>query len=267
MKYDFLGIDEGKQILFRGNTTGKIQWSVELSEFPTARAMQRLNNKEALIGYDRGYFVVDVDTGSITHRCDRWTNVSSAQRLTDGTTLITGINLGNEKGIWVVTLDASDKVIHSVVRSGNYVRLLEPTDSGSYLLCTNRKITETNKNLKTIREFKAWGFKHAWKAVRMKDGTTLISAGYGGFMTRFTKDGTLLQKFGQTGTVPAEVKPFFYANFHFTHDGNILVANWQGHGPKQGHKGRQLICFGEDGTYKGSWSFPGVSSLQGLLVL
>jgi hypothetical protein len=50
-------------------------------------------------------------------------------------------------------------------------------------------------------------------------------------------------------------------------DGGFLVANWQGHGPDNGAKGRQLIHFGPDGRYLDSCSLPGVSSLQGILVL
>jgi hypothetical protein len=79
--------------------------------------------------------------------------------------------------------------------------------------------------------------------------------------------------------VPPEVNPFFFASFAFIDggggedggaggEGDILVANWQGHGPDNGHKGRQLLLFGPDGEYKEGWSFPEtVSSLQGLLAL
>jgi len=263
MKYDFIGIDEGKQTLFSGNTQGEIQWTVALPDLPAAHSLQRLNANEALIGYSKGYFVIKISTGEIVHRHDRWTKVTSAQRLTDGTTLITGIDLGDEKGIWVVTLDGSEKLIHSVVRSGTHMGLMETTDRNTYLLCTPKKVIETTKELKTLREYKTRGFKHPWKAVRINDGKTLVSAGQGGFMAIFDHTGRVLKKFGQKGTVPDQVMPHFYANFHFTHDGNILVANWLGHG----HQGRQLLCFGKEGTYKGSWSLPGISALQGILVL
>lgn len=268
MEYEFLGIDEGKQNLVKGNTSKGIQWVTDLSDYPTARAMQRLNSEQALIGYDAGYFSVDIASGKILHDCRRWSKVTSAKRQTDGTTLITGLDLGNSRGIWVVTLDENDRVVHSVNRKGNYVRLMETTEEGTFLLGVNRRFIETDRSLAKLREFKARGFKHAWKAVRLPAGTTLVSAGYGAFMARFDAEGNQIQKFGQSGSVPAEVSPYFYANFHFGHDGNLLVANWQGHGPNRGNRGRQLICFSPEGEYIDSWSFGNtVSSLQGLLVL
>jgi hypothetical protein len=104
--------------------------------------------------------------------------------------------------------------------------------------------------------------------MRLPDGGLLVSAGYGAFMARFDAAGTLLGSFGHARQLPAEVAPFFYASFQQLADGRLLVANWQGHGPDNGHKGRQLLAFAPDGQLLATWSDPDrISSLQGILLL
>ena len=66
MDYQFIGIDEGKQNLLKGSTTGKMDWIVDLADYPTARAMQRISETEVLIGYSKGYFTVDIDSKAAT---------------------------------------------------------------------------------------------------------------------------------------------------------------------------------------------------------
>lgn len=269
MNYEFIGIDEGNQNLLRASTEDtKVKWKLDLSDFPTARAIQRIDADQVLLGYDRGYCIVDITEGNILHVCEKWKGVTSAHRMPDGTALITGMNLEGQKGITVLTLNNDDRIINTACRRGGYVRLLSPIEDGGYLICINRALGETDLNLKMIRKFRARGFQHIWKAHRYKDGTTLVSAGYGAFMALFSVEGKLIRKFGMKGDLSPEIRPYFYANFDHAHDGNLLVANWQGHGPDNGYKGKQLLCFNSEYEYLDSWSFPNeISSLQGILVL
>ena len=145
---------------------------------------------------------------------------------------------------------------------------MRTTDLGTYLFCMNDHILETDTALIALNAMRAPGFEHAWKAERMADGYTLVSAGYGAFMARFDRRGNLTSTFGGVNLMPEEVSPFFYATFQVLDDGRVLVANWQGHGPGNGHKGRQLLEFGATGKLLDSWSDPHkISSLQGILIL
>lgn len=269
LNYRFLGIDEGKKNLLKADTaSSRVQWLVSLSDYPQSRDMQRLNNETVLIGYENGYFVCEISTGKILHICDEWNSVTSVRRLSDGNTLVTGLDLAGEEGVCVLTLDKHDKIVEKRTRTGDYVRLMRPGSGDSFLFCTNDHIIETDLQLKEIRRFASEGFLHAWKPMVLTTGDILISAGYGAFMARFTSNAELLQTFGRKEDLPEEIEPNFYASFAIAEDGNILVANWQGHGPDNGQKGRQLICFTSEGEYLESWSFPDdISSLQGLLLL
>jgi hypothetical protein len=269
ISHRLLAIDEGRQQLSLIDTaTDTFHWTLDLSDYPLARDMQRLDQQRVLVGYDRGFFELDIDTGRVLASCARWTEVTGACRRPDGTTLVTGYNLDGTGGVNVLTLNRDNAVIKADRRDGDYVRLMRVTPAGTYLLCTNDHILETTPQLAAIRKLSAPGFEHAWKAERLQDGTTLVSAGYGAFMARFSANGELIERFGSAGQMPAEVAPFFYATFQQLEDGHLLVANWQGHGPDNGGKGRQLLEFDAARRLVGTWSAPDrISSLQGILPL
>jgi hypothetical protein len=265
----FLGIDEGRQQLSLIDTrSGEFAWTLDLAAYPLARDMQRLDEKRVLVGYDRGFFELDWRSGRVLADCGRWTDVTAVTRRADGTTLVTGMGLDGRAGVNVLTLDAAGALVHSAYREGDYVRLMRVTPQNTYLLCTNDHIKETTPELVELRRFGAPGFEHAWKAERLDDGATLVAAGYGAFMAVFDTDGQLVRRFGDAEEVPAAVEPFFYASYAFLPDGELLVANWQGHGPDNGHKGEQLLRFDTAGRLVGAWSAPErISSLQGLLLV
>lgn len=262
-----LAIDEGRQRLHLIDTQNPdAGWSRDMADYPLPRAMQRIGAQRVLVGFDRGFIELDIETGEVLRVCDRWSGVTAVHRLDDGCTLVAGMDLnGTPNSIDLLMLDRDNNVMTRTRRDGDYVRGLTRTDTG-YLLCTNDHILETDFALQAVRKLAAPGFEHAWKAHRFADGSTLVSAGYGGFMARFDADGRLAGTFGGAGQVPDDVAPFFYASFVVLDNGHILVANWQGHGPDNGHKGRQLLEFDADGGLVGSWSdAEKISSLQGIL--
>ncbi|WP_053228382.1 hypothetical protein [Spirochaeta cellobiosiphila] len=268
LKYKFLGYDEGKQTLGTYDTTNPDWgWTLNIDDYPLARDLQHIGTNLALVGFDRGYFELDSKSGQIHKVVDRWKDVSSCRRMENGNTLVTGLDL-EEKGINVLTLNPRDELVNVATREGVYVRMMRPTDSGTFLIGSDSHFLETNSELIEIQKLSHDKFLHAWLAHRYKDGSTIVSAGYGAFMAKFDKAGQLLETFGGHNEVPEEIAPFFYAAFEILPDGGVLVANWQGHGRDNGTKGKQLVEFDINGKYRGSWSNPErISSLQGLLLL
>lgn len=269
MKHRLIAIDEGKQQLALIDTSDPhYGWTRALADFPIARDLQRIAADRVLVGFERGFVEIAIHSGEVLRVCQRWHGVTAVTRRDDGSTLVTGENLDGRGGVNVLTLDRDLNVVNNAQRPGNYVRLMRPSGDGGYLLCLNDHILDTDAALATRRTLRAPGFEHAWKAERQADGTTLVAAGYGAFMARFDADGKLAGTFGGRDSVPAAVAPFFYASFQVLADGRILVANWQGHGAENGHKGRQLLEFDAAGRLLDSWSDTArISSLQGILVL
>lgn len=269
-RHRLLCIDEGRQRLLLVDTADPdYGWTLDLAAMPLARDLQRLDRERALVGFDGGFFELEIATGKVLRVCERWSGVTAVCRLDDGRTLVTGQDLDGASGhVTVLTLDTALRQTGAVRVAGDYVRLMRRTPAGRYLLCTNDHILETTEQLAPLRRLAAPGFEHAWMPLRLDDGGTLVSAGYGAFMARFDGEGQLAATFGGAASVPPEVMPYFYASFQLQADGRLLVANWQGHGPDNGHKGRQLLEFDARGTLIGSWTDPQrISSLQGILVL
>lgn len=270
LNFKLLGYDEGKQTLGTYDTQNP-DWgwtlSLEVEDLPMGRDLQKIGPNRVLVGFDRGYFELNLDRGIVTKIIDRWSNVTSTRRLNNGTTLVTGIDLV-DKGINVITLDINDDIIKVVSREGDYVRMMRPTPNGTYLLGSDDHFLETDHGLVGKKNFSTPGLEHTWLAHRFSNGSTLLSGGYGAFMVMFNSNGSLNKKFGSKQDVPLEVSPFFYASFELLSHGGILVANWQGHGRDNGSRGRQLVEFDKNGDYLGSWSDKNrISSLQGILII
>jgi hypothetical protein len=265
----FLGIDEGSHQLFKGDTgSSDLHWIQPIPNLPQARDIHRLDHDRCLIGYDRGFFICEIATGKILEDCSKWEKVTSVVPQPNGYFLVTGLNLAGHDGVTVLLIDETYRVADSWSRPGDYVRLMRPSTHQTYYFCVNDHILETDLNLDTLTTFASPGFLHAWKPHQLPSGDLLVSGGYGAFMARFSAQGQEIQTFGRVDQVPQEIQPNFYANFDLDSQGNIYVANWQGHGPDNGSKGRQLLCFSPAGEFMDSWSYgKNISSFQGVLLV
>ncbi|PTX91202.1 hypothetical protein DB354_21460 [Opitutus sp. ER46] len=230
--------------------------------------MQLVGCGRVLIGHHHGYTEFDLATGARVKELASLKGVTSVRRLPNGHTRLAGVNLLDATGVVLAELDAQDRVIEKQVLEGDYVRLMRETAAGTFLMMCNTRIRETDRAGKTLRELPVEGFLHAWKALRRPDGTIISSAGYGAFMVELDPNGRELRRFGGKGQVPEAVHPFFYAMFQLLPNGDVVVVNWQDHGPGHGAAGVQLLQFNPAGEIVWQWNEPAlISSLQGVIVL
>ena len=268
IRHEFIAVDEGHATLLRVNERDQSKnWLVPVGR-PAARDMQLIGGNKILIGHHHGYTEFDITTGKILKEFKSLEGVTAARRQPDGHTLIAGVDIPGAKGVAVLELDADDREIHRAIFPGDYVRLIRQTNDGTYLMSCNDRIREGSRDGKYLREFPVEGFYHAWKSLRLPNGNLIVTAGYGAFVVELDASGKVLRKFGGKESVPEKVRPFFYAMFQLLPNGNIVLANWQGHGPGFGNSGVQLLEFDPAGEIFWSWSKPDlISSLQGVLVL
>ncbi|HTZ22213.1 MAG TPA: hypothetical protein VMC06_15120 [Opitutaceae bacterium] len=268
IKHEFVAIDEGlAHLLYVNENAPAKNWLVPIGQ-SQARDLQLIGGNRMLVGHDAGYAEFDLTTGRKVAEVASYHGVASARRLPNGHTLITGVNLGGATGVVVLELDATNTAVNRIVYPGNYVRLLRQTARGTFLLMTDTAIREGDATGAIVWEAKVDGFRHAWKAVRLPDGHTLASAGYGAFLVELDATGKIVRKFGGKEETPTAVNANFYATFQLLPDGDVVVANWQGHGPGHGSSGVQLLEFDRNGAIVWQWSEADkISSLQGVLVL
>ena len=149
----------------------------------------------------------------------------------------------------------------------DYVRLVRETGSGTFLITANNIIFEGNKNGDIVWKAVIGDAEktHAWQALRLANGQTVVSTGYAKKLEFFAADGKLLD----TITGPAAVNPNFFAGFQILPNGNYIVANWQGHGPKQGASGTQVLEYTATGHLAWSWKQDAArfSSLHSVIVI
>jgi hypothetical protein len=268
ISHEFVAIDEGHaSLLHIDERDAARNWLVPIGH-PMARDLQPVGDGRILVGHHHGYSEFDLRLGRSVREFAGLNGVTSARRQPNGHTLLTGVNLAGVDGVVVLELDQQDQQVDCVAFPGNYVRIMRQTIDGTYLMPCNDRIREGTRDGRYAREFLVDGAVHAWKGLRLSNGHLLVSAGYGAFMAELDSNGHLLRRFGGSESLPAHVRPFFYAMFQILQNGNIVVANWQGHGPGLGRSGIQLLEFDAAGNLAWSWSkAEWISSLQGVLVL
>lgn len=268
IQHEFIVIDEGHATLLHINERDQSKnWIVPIGQ-PAARDMQLIGGGKILIGHHHGYSEFDLALGRLVKEFKSLEGVTAVRRQLNGHTIIAGVDIPPTKGVVVLELDENDREISRVIFPGDYVRLIRQTEQGTYLMSCNDRIREGSCDGKYLREFPVEGFFHAWKSLRLPNGNLIVTAGYGAFVVELDPTGKIIRKFGGKDQVPEKVRPFFYAMFQLLPNGNVVLANWQGHGPGFGSSGVQLLEFNGAGEIVWSWSKAElISSLQGVLVL
>jgi len=268
IQHDFIAIDEGHATLLHINERDQSKnWLVPIGQL-AARDMQLIGGGKILIGHHHGYSEFDIALGRLVKEFQSLEGVTAVRRQPNGHTLVAGVDIPGASGEAVLELDANDREIHRAIFPGDYVRLIRQTEQGTYLMSCNDRIREGAPDGTYLREFPVEGFYHAWKSLRLPNGNLLVTAGYGAFVVELDPSAKVIRQFGGKDQVPEKVRPFFYAMFQLLPNGNLVLANWQGHGPGFGSSGVQLLEFNVTGDLVWTWSKPElISSLQGVLVL
>ncbi len=291
IQHDFLVIDEGLSDLMRVDQADPRQgWRVHLGR-EQPRDMQLEGANRLLISHDHGYSEHDLATGALLKDVSAFHDVSSARRLPNGNLLLAGVDfdrpkthpgdgpLGDPAGrhILLVEYDPAGAVVRRTAYPGDFLRLVRETATGTYLCGTNLTLKEADGAGNWIGEISEVGFQHAWMALRLPNGDTLLSAGSAtpvpprkfasSFLEEVDPAGAIVRKFGDAGHVPSRAHPNFYAMFQVLPSGHVVAANWQGHGAGHNHAGPQILEFDGEGAVAWEWSDPSVSSVQGVLVL
>ncbi len=268
IKHDFLAIDEGlAQLLHVDENDPTKNWIVRTGH-PQARDLQLIGGGRVLVGHDAGYTEFYIASGKVAKDVAVFKGVTSARRLPGGNTLLAGPNLAGEKGVVILEIDATTAVKKKTIFPGTYVRLLRETAQGTWLMMNDTMIREGRRDGTLLHEWTVAGFRHAWKAVRLPNGHTLASAGYGAFMVELDVQGGVARRFAAAGQMPAAVNANFYATFQLLPNSHIVLANWQAHGPGHGASGVQLFELDAKSAIVWQWSEAKlISSLQGVLVL
>ena len=262
----FLLRDEGlSQLSYVDLTKPADNWHTPV---PAGRDLQLVGGGRVLLGTGTGYEERDVASGSKMYELNSFNGTIAARRLRNGNTLLVGLNWQGKQGIVLLEVDKSGATKRLIVYPGfNYVRLVRETVTGTFLVTADDTIFEGNPDGSILWRAKIVGRDkpHAWQALRLSNGQTIVSSGFAANFQVFDKEGKLVDTIGG----PANTRPHFYAGFQVLPSGNFVVTNWQGHGPSFGGSGVQLLEYTRAGKLVWSWKQDSTkfSSLQGLIAL
>ena len=243
IRHYFAVVDNGgNRLVVIDQIQGKRGWSVAVPA--GARDVQRVQGDRLLVSHASGATEYALADGAAGWSHTALKGVSSAQRLSDGSTVfLTGAGL--------TRISASGAVIAQVPLAINDPRLLRVLDDGSVLACS--------ASGKYIQHFSASGAALPWKAtlpgkgylaLRQADGTTWATTGDQCSILKLDAAGTVLASLGGIAAHP-EARLLWLSGFCRLANGNLVAANWNGHG-KIG-QGPHVVEFTPDNRLVWSW--------------
>ncbi len=243
-------------------------WHIDI---PVGRELQLIGNNQLLIGTENGYEERSVVDGSVTKTVDTFAGTVAALRLRNGNTLLVGADWQGETGVALLEITPAGTEAKRVkFPQFDYVRLVRPTATGTYLVSSDLTIFEGDAAGSVVWQVQVQNSTepHAWKALRLANGETVVATGYEASLQIFSASEQFLRRL-KPSTQTADVNPFFFCDFQILSNGNYLVTNWQDHGTGHGESGRQVIELDPTGALVWAWKQDAsyVSSIQAAILL
>ena len=215
--------DEGNELLHRVNLNAPAtNWTVEI---PKGRDLQLVGKNRVMIGTEDGYQEHNLTNGAMVDEVTNYPGTISARRLRNGNTLLAISQ--SLSGFSLVEVNAAGKTVHTIEHTDrSYVRLVRETPQGTYLVTSNSTILELDETGTVLWEatVNTDDPPHAWQALRLATGETIVSCGYAANMQLFSADGQYIESLQS----PLSTTPSFYSGFQIMNDGKdfkrVLLA-------------------------------------------
>ena len=254
--------DSNGRLLHLNGAAPALNWTSVSGE---GRDIQLVGSGKVMLGKADGWDEYRVSDGVKAGGQHGFPGTEDAYRLADGNTLLASVSGTN---IVLKTVNGAGQVQGSIMYPGfSYVRLVRPTVTGSYMVTADTVVFEGNAQGKVIWQVSPQGGKHVWKAVRLADGNTAISTGYGATLLIYDSAGKLLKTIGGAAQPnAAQIAPWFYADFHVMPNGNYFLVNSQA--DRTMDSSVQLLEYDTAGTLVWQQKQPmGVRTLEEALVI
>jgi hypothetical protein len=222
-------------------------WRVSIP--PGSRDLQLLDGNKVLVSHGNGAAEYDLESGKMLDwAVDRYVQVSSAQRLADGRTLL-GAN--STAGVVIYELDRDGRELGQRGLDGlKDLRLLRVLDNGNILLTVSAPCRAIEVDPHGHIAWQAKLPDKGYKAVRLPNGNTLASTGGAVTVVELNPAGEQVLAVGGKPHHP-QLGLDWFSGFDLLPNGNIVVANWLGHG-KQG-TGVHVVEFDRDNRVVWKW--------------
>jgi len=267
MKHQLLLADEGNQKIHYVNLLDTTKnWSISVS---SNRDMQLVGDNKLMVSNGTGYEEYDLLTHQQTKKVSIGSQIQSIFRIAQQETYV-GID-GTVPSISIIDVASGKSKGTISIQPSITLRIIRATAKKTFLVGGKDAgiVYEVDSTGKKIWEANVGG--SPYQAVRMLNGNTIISTGYGAQIAVVDKSAKVIRKFpaNPKDASLTSVKPNFFGGFQVLDNGNVVVTNWQGHGSGMGANGVQVLEFDSTGAIVGGWKQNAsyISSLHGVIVL
>ena len=174
--------------------------------------------------------------------------------LKSGETIIAA---NKKNGINFFKLNKNDKLIKKInFPQYRNIKLLIIDNEGKLMFgCNNNHVVITDFTKKIYYDIKMPKAKHLYQILKLKNNNILISNGYGKNITEINlKTKKIIKEYGDKNHPQAKTLGFyFFSGIQLLPNGDLVVANWTGHGKNDSKKGTQLIEFTPDNKVIWTW--------------
>ena len=254
IKHRFLALDESRfQILYVDPSDPSKNWTIKVAG---SRDMQLVDGKIVIGLFAGGFAEYDFATQKLLREVvdPKYKAGSvSACRLKDGRTLLAS----DQSPIRITLLDTEGKELSTATFADlKAVRCVRMTPRETVLFgCNENHIVEVTLDGKVVRDIIIPDAKYIYMVEELPNGNLLATASYGGFFVELDQDGKIVRKVGGIPG-PEGIGIHFFASIQALRNGNIIVANWTGHGANDSEKGVQILEYDTAGNIVGYWHDP-----------
>jgi hypothetical protein len=258
IRHRFLAVDDGTHTLvYIDENEPTRNWRVATGY---VMDMQLIGPNRVLLSVDDGFREYELTSGKLLKSAKgNGGKCYSVYRSKDGRTLLTGDDLAGQKGACLVVYDRNGTIIQRKSFDGlAMLRHLRPTTSGNYLITAIGQVVEMDPQWNPIRRWQVAG--NLFKAIQLSNGNILLSSGPGArFLKELNVRGEVVREIEGTQLTEGS-----FTGFHVQRNGNVVVANWLGHGPD--HDGAVLVEYGRDRKIVWRYGCPNASFVEVIML-
>ncbi|MGO8750479.1 MAG: PQQ-binding-like beta-propeller repeat protein [Thermoguttaceae bacterium] len=247
-KHRLLAIDNHwNRLLYLDECRPGKSWTIAIPG--GSRDLQLVGDGKVLVSHGNGAAEYDLATGRrLKWIVERYSQINTARRLANGNTLL---GADTAAGVVLYELNRDGKQIDRRQLKGlKDLRLLRPVENGNLLMTVSGpcRAIEVDREGKIV--WQAPLSDKGYKAVRLANGNTMASTGGTATVVEFDRSGRAVFTAGGKKAHPSLGLDWF-SGFDLLPNGNIVVANWLGHG-KFG-QGPHLVEFDRNNRLVWKW--------------
>ena len=263
IRHRFLAVDESRgQLVYVDQTDASKNWTLELPV--KHRDLQLVGANRVLLSTPDGYREYDLADRQLVKEVKGHPGGMSARRMRDGRTILAC----NARGVTVYEFDARDQVLRQANFQVASTRVVRLTPRGTLLFGSGNQVFEGDLAGKLLHTFSLPEGAWAYQSLQLPSGHWLVAGGYHTQMYELDAEGKVVRTVG--GQPAEEAKSLglhLFAGFQVLKNGDIVVANWTGHGAQDSSKGVQIVQYNSTGQLVWKWHDPvRAGSINGVIV-